>query len=109
MELPYGVLAVYAALVVWAGLGLDALRRGVYERFIAWGIGLLVVLNVGYFVRGAPDAIAFFIGIYDVLDNFGLPVEGAAAMAPCEGNACSVWGDRFAIIPNGGWPFTTGS
>lgn len=105
MNLPFGVLAVYAALLVWAVLGLDALRRGVFARFNAWGLGLLLFLNLRYFVEGVPASIAFFIGIYDVLDNLGLGAEGAAAMVACPGNDCSVWGDRFGYHPEWGVAF----
>lgn len=103
--MPYGVLAFYAGLVVWAVIFVDALRRQTYGWFVAWGTVLLLALNVGYFVRGAPDSIAFFIGIYDVLDNAGLPSAGAAAMGVCENNACSVWGDTFAYHPRWGVAF----
>lgn len=105
MDLPYGVLAFYAGLVVWAVIFADALRRQTYGWFVAWGTVLLLALNVGYFVRGAPDSIAFFIGIYDVLDNAGLSSAGAAAMGTCENNACSVWGDTFAYHPRWGVAF----
>ena len=59
--------------------------RGRYTAFLLWGIALLLVLNVRYVIEGAPDAIAFFIGIYDVLDNLGAP-DGAAALAACPNN-----------------------
>ncbi len=50
-------------------------------------------MNVRYLIEGAPAAIAFFIGIYDVLDNFGLRAgEGAAVLATCPNNVCNVWG-----------------
>ncbi|MGF1468630.1 MAG: DUF2306 domain-containing protein [Sandaracinaceae bacterium] len=106
MDLPLGVLAVYGALAVWAGLLVDALRRRSYALFLGFGIALLLVLNVRYFIEGAPASIAFFIGIYDVLDNLGLSAgESAAAMAACPGNDCSVWGDMFAVHPAWGVAF----
>lgn len=105
MTLPIGVLAIYVALVAWIGLGIDALRRRRFNWFIGWGIGMLLVLNVGYFVRGAPDSIAFFIGIYDVLINVGVSGDGPAAMGQCAGNACSVWGDTFDFHPKWGVAF----
>ena len=69
----YGVLTIYAALAIWAGLLVRGFMRGRYTWFLLWGIGLLLVLNIRYVIEGAPDAIAFFIGIYDVLDNLGAP------------------------------------
>ncbi|MEM1413912.1 MAG: DUF2306 domain-containing protein [Myxococcota bacterium] len=101
----WGVLVVYAALVVWFGLLVRGFRTGQWRAFLGFGVGLLVYLNVGYFLRGAPASIAFFIGIYDVLDNLGLASEGAAAMASCPNNDCSVWGDRFAYHPEWGVAF----
>ena len=84
----YGVLTIYAALAIWAGLLARGLIRQRYGLFILWGIALLLVLNVRYLIEGAPDAIAFFIGIYDVLDNLGAS-EGSAAMASCPDNGCT--------------------
>ena len=86
-------------------MGGVALRRGKYRAFIVFGIGLLLFLNLRYFIEGAPRSIAFFIGIYDVLDNLGLSKEGAAAMATCANNDCSIWGDRFAYHPKWGVAF----
>ncbi|MEL6188362.1 MAG: hypothetical protein AAFU79_27375, partial [Myxococcota bacterium] len=82
--MPYGVLAVYGGLIVWTGLGVDALRRRRFGLFLAFGIGLLLFLNLRYFIEGPPASIAFFIAIYDVLDNLGLSAGGAEAMAACE-------------------------
>jgi uncharacterized membrane protein len=93
MELPYGVLAVLVALVIWTGLGIDAVRRRSLRVFLGFGIAVLLCLNAGYFLRGIPGSIAFFIGIYDVLNNVGLGAEGADGMATCAG--CSVWGDTL--------------
>ena len=93
----YGVLTIYAALAVWAGLLVRGFMRGRYSWFLLWGIGLLLVLNIRYIIEGAPDAIAFFIGIYDVLDNLGAS-EGSAAMASCPDNACTVWGETYTCL-----------
>ncbi len=100
----YGVLTIYAALAVWAGLLVRGFMRGRYSTFLLWGIGLLLVLNVRYIIEGAPDAIAFFIGIYDVLDNLGAP-DGAAALASCPDNGCTVWGDTYTNHPSWGVAF----
>ena len=100
----YGVLTIYAALAVWAGLLVRGLKNQRYGLFILWGVVLLLVLNVRYLIEGAPDAIAFFIGIYDVLDNLGAS-EGAAAMASCPDNACTVWGDYYTSHPSWGVAF----
>lgn len=106
MALPFGVLAIYAALVIWVGILLRDLRRGSFTLFFAFGIALLLYLNIRYFIEGAPDAIAFFIGIYDVLDNLGVSAsDGAAALAPCPDNACTVWGDRYTNHPSWGVAF----
>ena len=106
MGLPVGVLAVYGALAVWSILLIRDFRRRAYGPTLVFGIVLLLVLNVRYLTDGAPDAIAFFVGIYDVLDNLGVTAsEGAAALAPCHDNACSVWGDRYVNHPSWGVAF----
>ena len=108
MDLPWGVIAVYAALAAWLMLFAWAWRRGggrSWRVFAAFGVGLLLFLNVRYFVDGIPASIAFFIGIYDVLINLGVPAEGAAALAGCQSPDCSVWGERFAYHPEWGVAF----
>lgn len=106
MDLPVGVLAVYGALVVWSVLLIRDLRRRSFGPTLGFGIALLLVLNVRYLIDGAPASIAFFIGIYDVLDNLGVAAsEGAAALAPCPDNACTVWGDRYLNHPSWGVAF----
>ena len=106
MALPLGVLAVYGSLAVWAGLLFYGLKRGSFGPFLLFGIALLLVLNVRYIVEGVPDSIAFFIGIYDVLDNFGVAAsEGAPALAQCPDNACTVWGERYQNHPSWGVAF----
>ena len=106
MDLPIGVLFIYGALAVWCVMLIDAFRRGRYGPFLGFGIVLLLVLNVRYFVEGAPSAIAFFIGIYDFLDNLGLTNgQEAAAMATCPHNDCTVWGARFTYHPAWGVAF----
>lgn len=104
MELPVGVLVVYAALVVWLVLLAIAIRQKSYSLFFYFGLVFMLALNVRYFIEGAPDAIAFFIGIYDVLDNFGASAN-AAALASCPDNACTVWGERFQSHPSWGVAF----
>lgn len=103
MALPYGILAIYAALAIWVGILVRAYQKGSYWLFLIFGIGLLLVLNIGYFLNGAPDSIAFFIGIYDVLDNLG--VDSAPALASCPDNACTVWGERYQNHPSWGVSF----
>ncbi len=103
MALPYGILAIYGALVVWIGLLIQGYRRGSYWLFAVFGIALMLILNVGYFINGAPNAIAFFIGIYDVLDNLG--TDAAPALATCPDNACTVWGNRYTNHPSWGVAF----
>ena len=106
MNLPWGVLAVYAGLAIWFVLLVVGVRRRNYGSFLWFGIALLLMLNVRYFIEGAPAAIAFFVGIYDVLDNLGLAAsQGAAALAPCPDNACTVWGDRYLLHPSWGVAF----
>ena len=93
MDLPIGVLAVYAALAVWAGLLVYGLKKRRFRPFLFFGIGLLLFLNIRYPIEGATESIAFFIGIYDVLINLGLTdASNAAAVARCADNACTVWG-----------------
>lgn len=96
MTVSYEVLGFYAALVVWAGLLGVAVKQRSYRRFLAFGIAILLFLNVRYLVAGSANGIANFIGIYDVFDNIGLGRDdGAAALARCPENACTVWGDRY--------------
>ncbi len=106
MTIAWDVIAVYAALAVWTALLVWGLRRQRITPFLLWGIGILLFLNVRYFIEGPPAAIAFFIGIYDVFDNLGLGRdEGAPALAECVNNACTVWGDRYVNHPSWGVAF----
>jgi Predicted membrane protein (DUF2306) len=106
MNMPLGLLAFFSALVVWFGLLVMGFKRRSFGPFIVFGIVFLLVMNVRYLIEGAPAAIAFFIGIYDVLDNLGLRAgEGAAALANCPNNACSVWGNTYLIHPSWGTAF----
>lgn len=79
-------------------------RQQSYRLFLNFGIVFLLALNIRYFIEGAPSAIAFFISIYDVLDNLGAS-GGAAALASCPDNACTVWGDRYLNHPSWGVAF----
>ncbi|MGI9606206.1 MAG: DUF2306 domain-containing protein [Acidimicrobiales bacterium] len=112
--MPIETIVFYGALVLWAGLLAQGLRVSKWQGFMLFGIGLMLVLNIGYFVRGQGDAIAFFVSIYDLLDNVGVSSQGElpAALATCPDNACSIadnydshpaWGvafhDRFANGP----------
>ena len=107
MPIPFGVIAVYGALVVWTGLLLAGLKRGAFGSFLVFGIALLVVLNTRYAIERAPDSIAFFIAIYDVPDNFGASdPSSAAALAACPNNQCTVWVTCTNIILPGGSHFT---
>eukprot|EP00037_Helgoeca_nana_P018430 m.176336 g.176336 ORF g.176336 m.176336 type:complete len:282 (-) comp24437_c0_seq2:135-980(-) len=106
LMIAYDVLVLYGALVVWACLLTVGFRRRNFWPFLGFGTLIMLALNVGYFVKGPPDAIAFFIGIYDVFDNLGLErTEGAPALAQCVDNACTVWGDRFVYHPSWGVAF----
>jgi Predicted membrane protein (DUF2306) len=106
MNMPLGLLAFFTALVMWFVLLIVGFKRRSFGPFIVFGIVFLVIMNVRYLIEGAPAAIAFFIGIYDVLDNLGLrPGEGAAALATCPNNACSVWGDTYLNHPSWGTAF----
>lgn len=106
MTIAYDVIVLYAALLVWAALLVTGIRRRSYRPFLIVGLVLGLVLNVRYFIEGPPDAIAFFIGIYDVFDNLGLGrTEGAPALASCVDNACTVWGDRYVNHPSWGVAF----
>ena len=104
--MPIMVLSVYAGLIVWAILFIRGLRSHSYRPFLLFGIGLMLFLNVGYFINGVPASIASFIGIYDVLINIGLADDtNAAAISKCAGNACTVWGDQFVNHPAWGAAF----
>ena len=52
--MPIMVLSVYAALVVWAVLLVRGLRGHSYRSFLLFGIGLMLFLNIGYFINGIP-------------------------------------------------------
>ena len=112
--MPVETLIFYGALVLWAGLLVHGMRNSKWQGFTMIGVGLMLVLNIGYFVRGQGDAIAFFVSIYDLLDNAGVSSQGElpAALASCPDNACSIatnydthpaWGvafhERFADGP----------
>ena len=114
--MPVETLAFYGALVLWASFLLQGVRKDSWRNFTPVGVGLMLVLNIGYFVRGQGDAIAFFVSIYDLLDNFGVSNQGElpVALATCPDNACSIatdfeshpaWGvafhERFANGPTG--------
>jgi Predicted membrane protein (DUF2306) len=106
MTFPIGVIAVYVALVAWLVLLVLGMRTRRYGWFIGFGIALMLVLNVRYLVEGAPAGIAFFIGIYDVLNNLGLaPNAQVAGMTGCVDGQCSVWGERFAMHTTWGVAF----
>src|SRR5450631_1024580 len=106
MTYPFGVIAVYVALAVWLVLLVLGIRRRRYAGAIGFGIALMLVLNVRYLVEGAPAGIAFFIGIYDVLNNLGLaPNAQVAGMTGCVGGECSAWGGRFALHTTWGVAF----
>jgi len=106
MDLPLGLFAFYGSLVIWAALLILGLKRGSFTAFLGFGIALLLVLNVRYLMDGVGDSIAFFIGIYDVLDNLGVTeAEGAAALARCPDNACTVWGSYYLNHPSWGVAF----
>ena len=106
MDLPLGVLAFYGTLVVWLALLVRGMKRRSFAPFLMFGIALLLVLNGRYLIDGATNSIAFFIGIYDVLDNLGVAdSEGAAALARCPDNACTVWGERYLNHPSWGVAF----
>lgn len=106
MTFPVGVIAVYVALVVWLVLLVRAIRGRRYGWVIGFGVALMLVLNVRYLVEGAPAGIAFFIGIYDVLNNLGLaPDAKVAGMTACADGPCSAWGDRFAMHTTWGVAF----
>ncbi len=105
MELPIGVLGVFAALAIWAGLLVRGFQSGRFSGFLIFGLGLMLFLNVRYLIEGSTAGIAFFIGIYDVLINIGLRGAVPEAMMACEGNACTVWGDTYTIHPAWGVAF----
>ena len=97
MGIPFGVVAIYFALFIWVGLLVRAIRFRDFRHVILFGLALAVYLNVRYLIEGAPAGIAFFIGIYDVVNNIFIGTEMPGGMAACGGasDACSVWGDRF--------------
>ena len=106
INMPFGLFVFFSALAVWFVLLIVGFKRRAFGPFVVFGIVFLVFMNVRYLIEGAPAAIAFFIGIYDVLDNLGLRAgEGAAALARCPNNACTVWGDTYQIHPSWGTAF----
>ncbi len=106
MTIAYEVLVLYAALAVWVSLLVVGFKRRNFWPFLGFGLLIGLFLNLGYFLRGQPASIAYFIGIYDVFDNLGLGRdEGAPALAQCVDNACTVWGDRYVNHPSWGVAF----
>ncbi len=106
MVLPFGVISVFAGLAIWAGLAVYALMRGRFVPAILFGVALMLYLNLGYVLNGPAAAIANFVGIYDVLINFGLSdPQSAAAVASCPDNTCSVWGETYTSHPAWGVAF----
>lgn len=106
MTIAYDVLAFYGALGIWAALLGTGIRGKNYKPFVIWGLILLAIVNLRYFIEGQAASIAFFIGIYDVFDNLGLSSnEGAPALAQCADNACTVWGERYVNHPSWGVAF----
>ena len=104
--MPIATLAIYVALFVWAGLLANGARGGSWRPFLLFGVAILLFLNIGYFVNGAPHAIASFVSIYDLLDNLGVdPDVGAPALATCPENACSTWASRYDLHPSWGVAF----
>ena len=104
---PILVLGFFAAVVLWAVMLAAAFRTSQYRYFIFIGIGLMLVLNVGYFVNGQADAIAYFISLYDVLINVGISGTDdlPAALATCAGNECTLWGDTYEAHSSWGVAF----
>ena len=107
MAFPIGVIAVYGALIIWSGLFIQALHTRSFRYVILFGLVLAVYLNGRYLIEGAPAGIAFFIGIYDVVNNLFLGDAQPGGMAPCIGaeEACTVWGDRYALHSSWGVAF----
>ncbi len=56
MVIPYGVIAVYAGLAIWAGLLFSGFRTRQFWPFLIFGLGLLLFLNIRYVVEGVPGA-----------------------------------------------------
>ncbi len=102
--MPLGVMSVFAALVLWAALAAWGVARRRFGPALLFGVAFMLALNLGYVVYGPTASIANFVGIYDVLINFGLP-DAAAAVLPCAENACSVWGETFTRHPAWGVAF----
>ena len=106
MAIPFGVMSVFAGLMVWGVLAVYAVLRGRYLPVLLFGVALMLYLNLGYVINGPSAAIANFVGIYDVLINWGLSdPAGAVAVATCPGNSCSVWGETFTHHPAWGVAF----
>lgn len=93
---PVDVLLTYLAALVWLGLLARDVRRGRYTSTLVFGVVFTIFLNLRYLIEGAPNAIAFFVSLYDLFDNLGLGAgETAPALASCPDNQCSLWGSRF--------------
>lgn len=101
----WDVIVFFAALIVWVILLVRALRTRRFGPFLIVGIALMAVLNVRYLIEGPPAGIAFFIGIYDVLNNLGVGATAPDGMSACAGNACSVWGEVFQFHTTWGVAF----
>ncbi len=106
MAVPIGVVSVFVGLAIWVCLAVYVVLRGRFLPVLLFGIALMLYLNLGYVIYGPADSIANFVGIYDVLINFGLSDPAtASAISTCPDNSCSVWGETYTYHPAWGVAF----
>ncbi|MBM3393819.1 MAG: DUF2306 domain-containing protein [Betaproteobacteria bacterium] len=107
MKIPLDVMLFYGALLVWVAILAVGWRKRSFRGFLLFGVALLLVLNVRYFIEGPAKSITFFVGIYDVLHNFGVTAGTAPeALAACPpDNRCTVWRDTYGQHPSWGVAF----
>ena len=79
-----------------------------YHTFVQYIVGLTIVLNSRYFIDGPPQAIAFFVGIYDVFHNLAASSNSSTpvALVPClpDDPTCSILSSSYDKHPN--WAVT---
>lgn len=107
MTFAWEVVGFFVVVGAWLGLLGWSIAKRRYRAFLIAGVLLTVAMNARYFVAGAGDSIAFFVGIYDVLHNVGVSDnQQVAALTACvPGDDCSIWGSTYAQHPSWGVAF----
>mmetsp|Transcript_11863 Transcript_11863/g.17765 ORF Transcript_11863/g.17765 Transcript_11863/m.17765 type:complete len:300 (+) Transcript_11863:54-953(+) len=95
---------IYGFVVVWIIVAIVEKSKRWTLRF---SVGLILILNIRYLVEGLDNGIAFFVGIYDVVDHLGLETNAQVkAHVECTNNTkCSILKDVYSTHPSWGVAF----